>query len=165
MNGSHIAGMYAQWLHKSRKDDYGKVQCLHMNCKNDLKHFFIKSLKFGLTGMIGLIIDFSLTWLLKERWGVNPYVANGAGFTVAASANFVINKIWTFQDKSRKILQQFTAFFLISLIGLSLNSAFLYVFYQYAGFSFYVGKMLAIVVVFLWNFTANHFYTFGKTSG
>jgi putative flippase GtrA len=34
---------------------------------------FLKFFKFGLAGCLGLLIDFSITWFLKERVHINKY--------------------------------------------------------------------------------------------
>jgi len=117
-------------------------------------------LKFCMTGMTGLVIDFSITYLLKEDLSVNPYLSNAMGFVAAATSNFYINKKWTFKDKSSKMLHQYLLFVSISAIGLLLNTAFLYLFFQYMAISFYISKVLSVIVVFAWNFTANSLFTF-----
>jgi putative flippase GtrA len=115
--------------------------------------------KFGITGTVGLVIDFSITWLLRDILLVNGYFANGCGFVVAAASNYYINSRWTFKTDTTSRARQFALFFIISLIGLGLNTGFLYVF-QELGVSFYISKALAIGFVFIWNFIANSLITF-----
>lgn len=124
------------------------------------KLFLVKAIKFGLTGFVGLAIDFTLTWLLREQAGMQGYVANMAGFIVAASSNFALNKYWTFGDRSRKMLRQYGVFLVVSVVGLMLNTLFLVLFHQHIGFEFYMSKAVAIIIVFFWNFIANALFTF-----
>jgi putative flippase GtrA len=42
--------------------------------------FFIKFLKFGIVGASGVIVDFGITWLLKEWVKINRHAANSTGF-------------------------------------------------------------------------------------
>ena len=51
------------------------------------RELIAKFIKFSVVGFSGLLIDFGTTWLLKERAGVQKYVANGIGFIIAASTN------------------------------------------------------------------------------
>nr|WP_240768584.1 GtrA family protein [Olivibacter sp. XZL3] len=81
-----------------------------------------KVLKFAITGSIGFIIDFLVTWLFRERIGLNQYAANGIGFSVAMLNNFYLNEIWTFSDKETGTGRQLGYFILFSLIGLALNT-------------------------------------------
>lgn len=118
-------------------------------------------IKFGVTGMSGLVIDFSLTWLFKEEFHVNKFIANAIGFTVAVLSNYFINRFWTFSEVNKQhVGKQLSAFIMVSLFGLLLNSAFLYLFTTVWTLNFYLGKILAVILVFFWNFSANYFLVF-----
>ena len=54
----------------------------------------VKFLKFGVVGLSGLVIDFALTFLFRNILKINQYVANAIGFAVAASSNYIINRIF-----------------------------------------------------------------------
>ena len=124
-------------------------------------HAFIwKMTKFGLTGLLGMMIDFGTTWLCKERFKWNRYIANSCGFILAVLSNYWINRHWTFKSDNPLWLTEFVKFLLISLIGLSLNNTFLYIFHNRKEKNFYVAKFLAILIVFVWNFFSNFFFTF-----
>jgi putative flippase GtrA len=117
-------------------------------------------IKFGITGVCGLIIDFSLTWFFKDELNFNKFLANGLGFTVAVICNYLINRNWTFKDNKSKSRLQFTAFFTVSLIGLLLNSAIIFLLNNRLFVNFYISKAAAIFIVFFWNFSANYFFVF-----
>lgn len=121
---------------------------------------FVKFIKFGLVGFSGLLIDFSVTWLLKEKLRLNRYLANSTGFALAASSNYFLNRAWTFHSHNEQVLIEFSSFILIALIGLVINNSFLYFFEK--RFSFYFSKFLAIAVTTLWNFMANYLFTFSS---
>jgi putative flippase GtrA len=117
-----------------------------------------KFFKFIIVGFSGLIVDFSITFLLKEKLKIHRYFANSAGFTVAASTNYLFNRFWTFESNNPKVLQEFSTFFIISLVGLLINNLFLFVFEK--KLKFYFAKFLAIMVTSLWNFSANYYLNF-----
>ncbi|WP_129718192.1 GtrA family protein [Pedobacter sp. SYP-B3415] len=126
-----------------------------------MEQLFYKILKFGLVGFSGLLIDFGTTWLLKDRLKANKYLANCTGFSLAVISNFMLNRVWTFQSHNIHWEGEFAKFVLISLIGLALNTGFLYLFHQSRfKLPFYFAKFLATLVVFIWNFTANFIFTF-----
>ena len=122
--------------------------------------FFLKMIKFGLVGLVGMMIDFGVTWLCKEKLKWNKYVANGCGFTLAVTSNYIINRHWTFTSNNPLWLKEFIIFLMVSLIGLLLNTSFLYFFHQKKDRNFYIAKFMAILVVFIWNFLANYFFNF-----
>ncbi|MBB6501365.1 GtrA family protein [Pedobacter cryoconitis] len=117
-------------------------------------------IKFGITGVSGLCIDFALTWFFKDKLGFNKFVANGIGFTAAVMSNYIIHRNWTFKDNKSKPGLQFTAFFMVSLIGLLLNSAIIFLLDNMMHVNFYISKAAAIFTVFFWNFSANYFFVF-----
>ncbi|WP_299703414.1 GtrA family protein [uncultured Pontibacter sp.] len=122
--------------------------------------FFFKLLKFGLVGFTGLIIDFSVTFIAKERLRWNKYVANSLGFMLASINNYTLNRLWTFHSTDPEIGWQFSKFLLIALAGLLLNNLVVYLLTEKAKFNFYISKFIAIVLVFIWNFLLNYLYTF-----
>ncbi len=122
--------------------------------------FFIKFLKFGIVGFSGLIVDFGFTYLFKEIFKVQKYLANAIGFMIAASTNYLLNRIWTFQSSNPEIAIEYTEFILISLIGLGINTFILWFILKKFKINFYIAKAFAIAVVTIWNFLANAFITF-----
>lgn len=119
-----------------------------------------KFLKFALIGSWGLIIDFSLTYLCKEKIKIQKYISNAIGFTSAASSNYVLNRIWTFHSSNPRVLYEYSSFLLVSIIGLSINSFVLWLLVSRYKKHFYLSKLFAIIVTTFWNFTANYLFTF-----
>lgn len=124
------------------------------------KALFLKFLKFGVVGFSGLFIDFGFTYLFKEFFKAQKYIANAIGFTIAASSNYILNRIWTFRSTNPEIAVEYTEFLLISILGLGLNTLILYFVINRFKLNFYVAKIIAIGVVTVWNFFANAFLTF-----
>ena len=67
----------------------------------------IKFLRFGIVGTTGMVIDFSITWLCREKLHFNKYIANTLGFSFAVINNFILNRVWTFENKSLEWQPQF----------------------------------------------------------
>ncbi len=118
----------------------------------------LRFLKFGIVGLSGMVIDFSITWLFKEKLKIHRYIASSIGFIIAASTNYFLNRIWTFESSDPRVLMQYGSFVIISVIGLGINNLFLYLFEK--KLSFYVAKLFAIGVTMIWNFLANNYITF-----
>lgn len=119
-----------------------------------------KMLRFSVTGALGAIVDFGLTFLFKEILKVNKFASNAIGFTLAATLCFFLNKYWTYESQSPLVWKEFLIFFIVSLIGLGINSLVLYLLAEKAKMNFYLGKCFAIVVAGVWNFLANLLITF-----
>ena len=121
---------------------------------------FIKFFKFGLVGVTGLIVDFSVTWLCKEKLGFNKYFSNALGFFLGAVNNYFLNRYFTFHSTSNQVALQFFSFILVSIIGFLLNTFLLYILQKKTSINFYMCKGIATIFVFLWNFGANTYFTF-----
>ncbi|HOP58687.1 MAG TPA: GtrA family protein [Bacteroidales bacterium] len=120
----------------------------------------LKFLKFCVVGFSGMLIDFGTTWLLKEKAGVNKYIANSTGFILAASSNYIWNRVWTFQSNNDQIAVEYFSFIFISLAGLAINNFVIYILNDRLRINFYISKLLAIGVVTIWNFVMNFIFTF-----
>lgn len=116
--------------------------------------------RFGLVGISGIVVDFSITWLCKEKFRLNKFIANGIGFTTAVISNYLLNRVWTFENHNPHIARQFLAFAAVSVVGLGFNTWVLYYLNETKKMNFYLSKAIAIAVVFCWNFAANAFFTF-----
>ncbi|MCX6272443.1 MAG: GtrA family protein [Bacteroidetes bacterium] len=122
--------------------------------------FLTKFIKFGLVGASGLVVDFGFTALCKEVIKIQKYISNTIGFTLAATSNYFLNRVWTFRSTNPEIALEYTEFLVISLIGLIINTFILYMLVSKAKLNFYLSKVAAIGVVTIWNFFVNAFYTF-----
>jgi putative flippase GtrA len=122
--------------------------------------FILKFLKFCAVGCSGMVIDFGTTWMLKEKFKVNKYIANSCGFILAASSNYILNRIWTFESHRLQIFSEYISFVGVSAAGLLLNNLFVYILSDKLKWNFYISKFIAIVIVTLWNFGINFIFTF-----
>ena len=124
------------------------------------KLFILKFLKFAAVGFSGVFVDFGITWLFKEKVKLNKYVSNAIGFVCAATSNYILNRIWTFESENASIATEYGKFMLVSVIGLGINSLTLYILTDKLKWNFYLSKIFAIGMATLWNFFANLLFTF-----
>lgn len=124
------------------------------------KAFLLKFMRFCVVGFSGTAIDFGLTWLCKEIFKIHKFIANAIGFVVAATSNYILNRIWTWGSQNEQVGVEYVKFFAVSLIGLGLNTLILYILNEKLKWNFYLSKVFATGVVMLWNFFANNFFTF-----
>jgi len=125
--------------------------------------FLLKFLKFGAVGVSGMVVDFGITFLFKEKVKANKYLANTLGFFSAASSNFILNRLWTFQSDDPAVAFQYLKFLLISTVGVLLSNAIIYLLHGRFKWNFYFAKLISIGIVLFWNFFASYFFTFVKS--
>ena len=82
-------------------------------------------LRFGAVGVVGFLIDTAVVYALRRPVGI--YGAGAAGYLVAATANWWINRLWTFRGQSDgPLLRQWAYYLLANLAGLALNRGTFY---------------------------------------
>jgi len=122
--------------------------------------FNVQFIKFGAVGISGMALDFSITWLCKEKLRLNKYVSNSTGFCCAVVSNFLLNRYWTFESVIQPAADQFVRFTLVSVAGLLINNLLLYLLLRYAKKNFYFLKLVVTGLVFFWNYFLNLLFTF-----
>lgn len=137
-----------------------------------VRAFATKFLKFGVVGASGAVIDFGLTALCKGILGMPGLLANAIGFTLAATSNYFLNRVWTWRSTSKHMGIEYAKFFFVSLAGLGINSLIVLLLRDVSvvprlvettlDWDFWVAKIIATAVVMVWNFLANNFFTFRK---
>ncbi|MDN3656718.1 GtrA family protein [Ferruginibacter paludis] len=117
-------------------------------------------LQYGLVGVAGMAVDFSATWIGKEKIRLNKYLANSIGFSLAVINNFLLNRYWTFHDTAHPFAPQLIRFLLVSLSALGINHLLLYLLVNKAHKNFYLLKLVVIGLVFFYNYLLNFLFTF-----
>src|SRR4051812_39789251 len=82
----------------------------------------MKIIRFGLVGCTGVIVDFGITFLLKEKLRTNKYLASSIGFCLAATNNYILNRIWTFNSVDPNVIVQYSKFFTVAIIGVLVSN-------------------------------------------
>lgn len=122
--------------------------------------FVLKFLKFGAVGLSGVLVNFGVTWFFKEICKLNKYVSNILGFVFAATTNYLLNRCWTFQSTNPQVGTEYAKYFLISIVGLGIDTLTVYLLHNKLKWNFYLSKVFAIGAATLWNFFGNLFFTF-----
>ena len=131
----------------------------------ELRPLILKFLKFGIVGASGMVVHFGVLYLCKEIIGLNPFVANTIGFIIAATTNYILNRIWTFRSHEKQIGVEYLKFILVSVIGLGINNGTLWLTGRLLpawndDWRFYILWIFAVGVTTLWNFFGNMLFTF-----
>jgi putative flippase GtrA len=124
------------------------------------QQLFYKFLRFGVVGAGGTLIDFGITYVSKEIFKAHKYLANALGFSIAATFNYFLNRVWTFHSDNPDIGTEYMEFIAVAVVGLGINTAVLYFLHHNMKMNFYVAKIIATGVTVFWNFVANYLYTF-----
>ena len=81
---------------------------------------FMQFLRFGTVGTFGFVVDTAVVY--ATRYWLGLYGAGVLSFVVAATANWALNRAWTFRGQgTRRAHHQWALFLATNLIGFVLN--------------------------------------------
>ena len=146
-----------------------------MNFSNSKER--IRFFRFAIVGTFGAFIDFGIFNLIIALTPVPPIWASAISFVAAVLSNFLGNRYWTYPDsRSKPVTHQLIQFSVVSIVGMGIRiSLFALLEDPLVRLSI---KMIptapispttighnatlavAILVVMLWNFFVNRFWTY-----
>ena len=112
--------------------------------------------------VIATVIDVLFLFLLTDLIKINYLVSGTFSFFFGTVVAYTGQKYFTFKDKNKRIARQFGLFAFISVIGLLINLGVLKICVDVLGLHYMIGKVFAIGIGFIWNYTANRKITFKK---
>ncbi|WP_292730832.1 glycosyltransferase family 2 protein [Methanoculleus sp.] len=122
-----------------------------------------KIVRFGLVGLSGILVNMGLLYALTEVAGLYYLVSALIAIELSIMSNFVWNDVWTFRSaKDLRIgrnLLRFWSFQAVSMGGLAINVAILYLLADAAGVYYLIANLAGISIAFAWNYAANRHYT------
>lgn len=122
-----------------------------------------RPLKFGVVGGTGVAVDMGLFYLMLQFTSLYYLFAGLIATETAIIWNFMLNDLWTFMDRgedhARARAGRFAKFQLVSISGLAIKLGFLYAFVTLTGMQPLAANLLAIVLVFVWNYAVNAAWT------
>jgi dolichol-phosphate mannosyltransferase len=135
----------------------------HLTRLTGLQEGAIRFVKFGLVGLSGILVNEGLLWLLTENIGLYYLLSAAIAVETAIITNFILNDIWTFRDRrtpgNKSLLGRGLKFNLVSLGGLGINIAILWIITDVVGISYLISNLIGIAGATLWNFTINTLWT------
>ncbi|MFB6145119.1 MAG: glycosyltransferase [Candidatus Nanohaloarchaea archaeon] len=120
-------------------------------------------IKFGIVGGAGALVDMSLLYIFTEYVGLQYMLSAVISKETSTIANFSFNEAWTFMGRGKNgrknMVKRVLKFNLVSIAGVVLNLAILYALTEFAGIYYLLSNMIAILLVFAWNYMVNSRWT------
>jgi len=127
-------------------------------------HFISKAGRFYTVGASGLLVNYIISLLFADViidfWYIHATII---GITVSMSSNFILNKIWTFEDRNfeaKKTLAQYGKFVGFSSLGALIQLGMVYILVDNYQFVYSVALILAVIIAASSNFIFNKKWTF-----
>ena len=106
------------------------------------------------------IIDVLLFYSITEFLHVWYIYSALISYMIALFLHYSLNKYLNFKNKSKKHVQQFGLFVIVSLIGLGFHQIILYSLVEFTKLWYMYAKIITILIVSVWNFNGNKHLTF-----
>lgn len=117
-------------------------------------------LKYWVVWISSTLVDMLSLYIFVDILSLDLYFSVVISFLLAVINGFLLNKIWTFEDKSKKYKRQFVKFFIVSVIWLALTLGFMYLFVDILKIYYLLAKAFTSVIVLFWNYFWNKMWTF-----
>lgn len=139
----------------------------------------VRFLKFSFVGLSGTIVDFGVMNLMRLVFEVPLVWAQAISFICAVINNFLWNRYWTYpESRSRDLTKQLGQFIIINIMGILirtplvpwfddriysiLNNLDILLFINNNVISQNLALAASIIIVTLWNFFANRYWTYNN---
>lgn len=126
--------------------------------------FLSKAARFYTVGASSLIVNLISSFLLvtniPDVWYIH---ANLVGIISSISTNFILNKIWTFENKDfskKKTMLQFFKFVIFSAFGALIQLGMVFYLTETQNMPYYLSLIFAVITAAFGNFILNKKYTF-----
>jgi putative flippase GtrA len=116
-------------------------------------------LRFAIVGGIATVIQFSILVGLVELAHADKLIANAVGFVVAATANYLMNRAFTFAGTTSHAGYGMLKFAATSLIGLGINTIIFQALISF-GLWYVIAWALATGLTLIWNYSAARLIVF-----
>lgn len=121
--------------------------------------------KFGATGLASTVVDFGILNVAVQLFHINLLVATFLGFLGGSTNGYLMNNAWTYkrlgkQAKTKGLVQ----YSLVGLVGLLLTEWIVSLLSVHGSLNYNISKLIAVAIVFFWNFFGNRFWTFRDKS-
>jgi dolichol-phosphate mannosyltransferase len=126
--------------------------------------FLSKAGRFYTVGASGLLVNYLVSFLfgvvLSNLWYI---YATMIGIVFSMTSNFILNKVWTFEDRDfnlKKTLRQYGLFLGFSGIGAIFQIFMIYILVESRHLNYSVALFVAVVIASVGNFILNKRWTF-----
>ena len=126
--------------------------------------FFSKAGRFYTVGASGFVVNYLISLLfasgISNMWYLH---ANVIGIVASMTTNFVLNKLWTFEDRNfgrKRTILQYGSFVLFSSFGALVQLGMVYSLVDGYGVSYPLALILAVLTASFGNFILNKKWTF-----
>ncbi|HJC33711.1 MAG TPA: GtrA family protein [Candidatus Mediterraneibacter faecipullorum] len=121
-------------------------------------------MKFGVVGFLCFFIDYGLMILFTEAFHINYLVSAALSFSISTIVNYSLSMRYVFKSKKdANKINEFILFVVLSVIGLGVNEAAMWIAVEGLGIHYMISKIGATAVVMVFNFVTRKIFLEDKS--
>ena len=122
--------------------------------KKALEQFF----KYLVIGGMSTSVDYLLLYSFVEYFKLNYIISSLLSFSTAIIINYMLCKKYLFTNlNQRNYMQELLLYFIVSSIGMVVNTLFIWFFTEHLLFHYMYSKTFATIVIVVWNFSGRKY--------
>ena len=132
-------------------------------------NIFIQFFRYCFVGGLATLVEGGALWLIqhfvfREQIGFTVYISQGIAFVLGLIANFVLSKLFVFQEKSEKTnaVGEFVTYAVVGVVGLLIKELLLWVFNIQIGWHYMLVWVFSTVIVLIWNYAGRRVLLYRK---
>ncbi len=142
-------------------DEFDDITRFKMMDEFDRKEHVVLFSKYVVAGIIFSFVNVFLLWFITSVLGVYYIYSSIIAFFLANTGNFVLNKMWTFQEAfNHFIFRKYYKFIIINAFTLVLSLLLLIFFTEVIGIYYVISQLIALIPVNVLRFWLNKNFTF-----
>lgn len=122
---------------------------------------FIQFFRYIFVGGVAFLADGGSLFLITTI-GVNYLISVIFAFVIGLVVNYGLSKLLVFENSNVNGKIEFLVYGIIGVIGLGFTEIIMYVLTEIAGLYFMVSKVIATIIVLVWNFVARKITLYRK---
>lgn len=128
--------------------------------------FLSKAGRFFTVGASGLAVNYAVSYLMTNLLPTIWYIhATLFGIVISITSNFILNKVWTFEDRDfsiRHFFRQYALFLSLCAFGAVIQITLVYTLVEYSHIQYGASLFIAVAIASISNFLLNKKITFGE---
>lgn len=129
---------------------FKKFKILFISKTNRTSILFLRSI---FVGGIAATADMGMVYVLVDFINIHYLISSTLGFIFGILINYYLSIFWVFEKKKlKRKTVEFTIFAIIGILGLLLNNLIMWFFTDIVTFHYLLSKIIAIILVFIFNF-------------
>lgn len=114
------------------------------------KFYFLT--KFIISGGLSAATLYLLLFLFHLYFNLPVVLSSTLAYALSMMVGFSAQKYWTFLDKQKKVMMQFSRYASLGVFNIGMNAFFIHEMVNVADIYYVIAQFLSLIIITLWSF-------------